>query len=526
MSELIETGAPDRKDVLKRLILDLHAGTTPDVVQRQLVRLLGQVPYGLVVEVEQELVEDGMPPEEVTRLCHLHSAALSGAIDTSLARRPPPGHPAQILSAENAALLREAGALLHLCGRIEVLADGDDAGPDLLSARVRVNALADVEKHYQRKEHLLFPFLEAHGITAPPQVMWGKHDEARALLRGALAALASASGATAARAIAEGSLQPFAEAIRDMVDKEEKILLPMCLDVLEEREWWEIARQSDELGWCLVEPEAEWRPAGVAVDEAAAGAGKVRLPTGTLAHAQLEAILGALPLDATFVDAEDRVRWFSHGKDRVFSRSRAVLGRKVQLCHPPSSVGTVERILDGFKAGTHDTAAFWIQHRERFVHIEYRALRGADGGYLGCLEMTQDLTEKRALQGEQRLLAWQAPTAPEPQPARTPADGHGCAHATAGGPTAAAPPSGPRPAWVEAVRVVSTLDARPLLATGAHPVGQVMAALGGLAEGEAFVLVTPFVPGPLLEKAQAIGCVAHSEAGAAGEFRTWFGRVG
>ena len=121
---------------------------------------------------------------------------------------------------------------------------------------------------------------------------------------------------------------------------------------------------------------------------------------------ELEAILNALPLDATFVDADDRVRYFTHGAERVFARSRAVIGRKVQHCHPPSSVDTVARILEGFRSGRQDRAAFWIEMRGRFVHIEYVALRDAGGAYLGCLEVTQDLTAKRALTGEQRLLSW------------------------------------------------------------------------------------------------------------------------
>ncbi|WP_049768550.1 DUF438 domain-containing protein [Anaeromyxobacter sp. Fw109-5] len=526
MSELIETGAPPRKDLLKHLILQLHGGVAPDAVQRQLVRLLGQVPYGLVVEVEQELLADGMPAAEVTRLCHLHSAALQGAIDLSGVRTPPAGHPARVFSEENAALAKQVQALEHAADALDAVVSEGGAGVHLLQARVRVNALTDVEKHYLRKEHLLFPFLERHGITGPPQVMWGKHDQTRALLRAAHAALASAAGdPAAARALSDGALRPLASAIRDMVDKEENILLPMALDVLDEREWWEIARQSDEIGYCLVEPEASWRPDSVDATEAAAPAARVKLPTGSLAPAELEAILGALPLDATFVDAEDRVRWFSHGKERVFSRSRAVIGRKVQFCHPPSSVGTVETILAGFRAGTQDRASFWIQLRGRFVHIEYRALRDVSGAYLGCLEVTQDLTEKRALAGEQRLLSWEATAQQASAPVQA-------CPAHPGAPSAAAPhparaeSAAARPAWLEGARVSRSLDARPLLAAGAHPVQEVMQELATLAPGAVFELVAPFVPGPLLERARAAGCLAHSEQEAPGLVRTWFTRGG
>jgi len=409
MSELIDNTGLDRKDLLKHLILQLHVGAAPAQVQKQLVRLLGQVPYGLVVEVEQELIEDGMPPEEVTRLCHLHGAALEGAIDLSGAAVAPPGHPVQVFQRENAALRAELDGLADVAGRLDGLADDAPAGDALLGVRGRLNALTDVEKHYLRKEHLLFPYLEKHGITGPPKVMWAKHDEARALLRGALEALAAAPGSAGeARSAIALAVRPAAQAIRDMIDREENILLPMSLDTLDELEWWEIARQSAEIGFCLVDPEEGWRPASVPASEVEAplDGGRIRLPTGSIGVKELEAILNALPIDATFVDADDRVRYFTHGRERVFARSRAILGRKVQYCHPPSSVDRVDRILEGFRSGKRDRAAFWIEMRGRFVHIEYVALRDAAGTYLGCLEVTQDLTEKRALTGEQRLVSW------------------------------------------------------------------------------------------------------------------------
>jgi DUF438 domain-containing protein len=409
MSELIDNGAQGRKDLLKHLILQLHVGAAPAQVQKQLVRMLGQVPYGLVVEVEQELIEDGMPPEEVTRLCHLHGAALQGAIDLSAAAVAPPGHPVHTFQQENAALTAELVGLDEAAPELDGLSDEDPVGETLHAIRARLNALTDVEKHYLRKEHLLFPYLEKHGITGPPKVMWAKHDETRALLHGALEALAAAPGtAGEARAALALTVRPAAQAIRDMIDREENILLPMAQDTLDELEWWEIARQSAEIGFCLVDPSEAWRPAAAPAQaaEATADAARIRLPTGSFTATELEAILNALPLDATFVDAEDRVRYFTHGRDRVFARSRAVLGRKVQYCHPPSSVDTVDRILEGFRAGKHDRAAFWIEKRGRFVHIEYVALRDTAGTYLGCLEVTQDLTERRALTGEQRLLSW------------------------------------------------------------------------------------------------------------------------
>jgi PAS domain S-box-containing protein len=113
-----------------------------------------------------------------------------------------------------------------------------------------------------------------------------------------------------------------------------------------------------------------------------------------------------MPVDITFVDKNDQVKYFSQGKERIFDRNRAIIGRDVRMCHPPSSVHVVEKILNDFKSGNETTAAFWIQMQGRFIHIEYFALRDPDGNYLGVLEVSQDLTEKRSLQGEQRILSY------------------------------------------------------------------------------------------------------------------------
>jgi DUF438 domain-containing protein len=101
------------------------------------------------------------------------------------------------------------------------------------------------------------------------------------------------------------------------------------------------------------------------------------------------------------------VRFFSEGPDRVFERTKAVLGRKVQHCHPPASVHIVEEIVSSFRAGRQDVAEFWIQLKGRFVHIRYFAVRGDDRSYLGTLEVTQDLTRLRQLEDERRLLNWE-----------------------------------------------------------------------------------------------------------------------
>jgi DUF438 domain-containing protein len=216
----------------------------------------------------------------------------------------------------------------------------------------------------------------------------------------------------ALRGVVALALKPASDAVAGMIFKEERILLPMAYEAILEGEWAEIAKQEPEYGYCLYDPPVAWRPAGAEETEAPeTPAGRIRLPSGSFSPEELLAVLSTMPIDMTFVDADDRVRFFTQGKERIFSRSRSIIGRQVQFCHPPSSVHTVEEILAAFKAGTQERAAFWIELRGRFVHIEYFALRGEGGKYLGCLEVSQDLTEKRALTGERRLLEWEKPAA-------------------------------------------------------------------------------------------------------------------
>ena len=407
MSELIDNSRK-RMDLLKHLILEIHQGCAPAQVQQQLTRMLGTLPYGEVMTVEQELIAEGLPHEEVLKLCDQHTAALQGKIDVSQAKTAPDGHPVHVWQEENRALEEVLSKLSTLFDGINALAEDESPDRLLLDVRMQFNLLMDVDKHYRRKENLLFPFMEKHGITGPPKVMWGKHDEARAALKNAIEILtAGGLDATGAKAAAEFIFKRAAAAIDGMIFKEENILFPMCMDTLTEQEWFEIAEQSAEIGFCLYDPKVEWVPEGAVIREKAElFDGRIVMDTGSFSLKELEAILGALPVDLTFVDADDRVKYFSHGGERIFDRNRAILGREVQFCHPPHSVHIVNKILDDFRSGRQNKAEFWINLRGKFVHICYYAVRGPLGEYLGTLEVTMDLTRLRALEGERRLLAY------------------------------------------------------------------------------------------------------------------------
>ena len=407
MSEIINN-SQKRKELLKHMILQLHSGEAPDQVRSRLVELLRSIPYGEVVEVEQELIWEGLPEEEVLKFCDIHTAVLDGHIDQTGAKLIPPGHPVDTFKKENRELEKLIDEMEQLLGIAPYLKP-DEVRGWLVKLHARFNQLLDVDKHYQRKEYLLFPYLEKLEITGPPKVMWGKHDETRELIKAALEAV-SAPGEILpeeALTLAEMVFQPAVQAVNDMIMKEEEILLPMAMDKLTDSDWYNIYLQTMEFGYCLYDPQEEWKPEDVEVGEVQyGGQNLVQLSTGNFSLEEMEALFKILPIDLTFVDKNDKVRFFSLGPDRIFTRNRAILGRDVRNCHPPSSVDIVDRILEDFKSGKENSAAFWINFKGKFIYIEYFALRGKDGGYLGTVEFTQDLTRQRSLEGEQRLLSY------------------------------------------------------------------------------------------------------------------------
>jgi DUF438 domain-containing protein len=408
MSELIDNRA-HRIRALKDIIKHLHAGQAPEQVKDRLTQIVRQTDYSEIVAMEQELMAEGVPACEIASMCDLHSQVTRDVLVQMPPRQFPPGHPASVFGLENQALREELARLRGAMSEVRSLPeDGDPAAP-LARWREAFNNLMDVEKHYQRKEHCLFPFLEKYGITGPPKVMWAKHDQTRALLKDLGQAL-SRPGVPAAgwRSLAASAGETVAGAIEEMIYKEDNILLPMCIDRFTEDDWAEIWASSPRYGWCLVAPADDWRPAVPVIPkglELPATEG-IQLPSGNLSVEQLLALFAALPVDLTFVDADDRVGFFSEGPDRIFARSRAIIGRKVQHCHPPKSVDVVDRIVNDFREGRRSVAEFWIQMHGRFVHIRYFAVRSEAGQYLGTLEVTQDITRIRALEGERRLLQY------------------------------------------------------------------------------------------------------------------------
>ena len=407
---------PERQIKLKEIIGRLHAGSPVGEVKREFAKLIQGVSAAEIAAMEQSLIEGGMPVEEVQRLCEVHVQVF----EASLAKGGTPagmaGHPIHSMIEENKLARKKVSALKtaarRWAWRIGTREDAADALEDLSAIAI----------HYTRKENQLFPYLERQGFTGPSRVMWGKHDEIRALFKDAKDALDGEPRAFGRIA------RSLAAKVQKMIFMEEHILIPEARRRLSEREWAEIRRGEEAIGFAWIQP-ASLYDAGIVlassapVEAAAARAEAVEaapkaaapsaeaadlldLATGRLPKGLLDLALRTMPIDISIIDEHDKVLYYSDSPHRLFPRSPAAIGRDVHNCHPQKSVATVEKILQAFKNKEKSKARFWIEMGGRFILIEYFALYGADGAYRGTLEVSQDLTELRALQGQRRLLDW------------------------------------------------------------------------------------------------------------------------
>jgi DUF438 domain-containing protein len=410
MSEIIDN-RKQRIEIMKSLVRQLHNGSSEEKIKKQLETMLGEADYSDVFVMEVQLIEEGISEESIRELCDTHTRVLSSHLDLQETPETNPGHPIHTFIQENKELIKLTQQIRLLIKKVDDLEIDQDALPLMQEIQGLLNELMDVDKHYRRKENLLFPYFEKKDISGPPSVMWGKHDETREILKMTIRGLQETDHIQADEAKAYNlfAVSTALESVEDMIYKEEKILFPTAMDILTEQEWYEIYLETPEIGFCLYVPEFEWIPEGgshLETKRTSAQSGRIQMPTGAFQLDELINAFSILPVDLTFVDKDDTVRYFSPGKDRIFDRSRTILGRKVQYCHPPKSVHIVNQILEDFKSGRQDQARFWINLGPRTIYIVYYALRGDDGSYQGTLEVTQDITEIRQLEGERRLLEY------------------------------------------------------------------------------------------------------------------------
>ena len=391
-----------RTDQLKSYLKRLGQGESLESVRADFVREFGEVEASEIMKAEQELLQEGTPLAEVQKLCDVHSALFHGAtreekianaekaVQEALKRQASfpqgdysnkaeraaaleaiPGHPLRTLTRENdtlAGLLHEIRTVLAQKGEVsELLAQ-----------------LRGLSLHYGKKGDLLYPLLKVrYGISGPSDVMWTVDDE----IRDELAALV--------REDERGDwwytrLDNVVKRVDEIIYKEQNILFPICAVNFTEAEWQGIYRDAKDYGVCFGVENEVWEEAERVVTAVSVSGSEIVMPGGHLTPVQVAALLNTIPMEITFVDADNINRFFNEGP-KVFKRPGMAIDRDVFSCHPPKIEPMVRTILDDFRAGRRNKVSIWMEKDGRAMLVIYMAVRDRDGNYLGTVELVQDM---------------------------------------------------------------------------------------------------------------------------------------
>ncbi|MDF2613422.1 MAG: hypothetical protein K0S71_1208 [Clostridia bacterium] len=325
----------------------------------------------------------------------------------------PLGHPIRTY-------LDETDAIKNLLNQMEVLLQKKFIKNQWLEIYEK---LSQINIHFSRKQNQLFAALERKGFDKPSKVMWTLDNNIKNIIKESQVHLDEN------RDDAFMNLQSeVIEMVRDMMVKEVEILFPTAIELLSEKDFIEMRIGDDEIGYCLIESPLPYPLSdkkeqipdtqNELLNDLAEVLNKhgilnksgkddiLDVSQGKLTLEQINLIFKHLQVDLSFVDENEIVKFYSDTKHRVFPRSAGVIGREVQNCHPRESVETVEKIIKAFRAGEQDKAEFWLEINGKFIYIIYNAVRDERGNFRGVLEMMQDVTHIRSLQGSQRLLSW------------------------------------------------------------------------------------------------------------------------
>ena len=401
---------PKPKHIIKEIIKQLHEGKKPEELKERFREVLRDIGPTEIAQVEQELINEGMPRDEIRKLCDVHLAILKESLNKHKVQVEP-DHPIHVFMEEHKAIQQSLEELKELINKVKSAENFEQVNEEILRLKKIADKLMEVENHNTREENVLFSYLEKHGITEPPAIMWTEHNELKEKKK-QLIKLFDTYNALQFRNFAkqlEEVGEYIIEALSGHIYKENNVLYPAALRVMTKEEWKEIKKQCDELGYCCFTPELP-RMQKTTVEtkgdvlKMPLRNGLIDFETGSLTKEEMEGLLNALPVDITFVDATGRVRYFNKAEERVFPRTKAIIGRKVENCHPPKSVHIVNQVIDDLKNGRRKSADFWIDMNQRKIYIRYFPVRNPKGEYIGIIEATSDITDIKKIEDERRLM--------------------------------------------------------------------------------------------------------------------------
>lgn len=393
-----------RQSILKDLLLRLHAGEDKDMVKKDFEEHFSGISAFEISVMERRLLGEGIVVEDIQKLCNIHASMFLGAINNPENQSDDfkkTGHPIHVLKQENLAIESSLDRIRRLLEAYLIQPE-----PEIKSGLLKqLTILWQFDNHYARKENSLFPIMERYGITVPPKVMWGVDDEIRSLFK------------QVKQSVEQDQLDHLQEKfaalkyeLEEMIVKEEEILIPMVTDIFNEDDWIKIDAETEEIGYCIVRPESKWVPERTSFEDSSdldrahnEKDTNIHFKVGHLTPNELEKMLNLLPLELSFVDANDTVKYFNVGTGRkLFPRTKNAIGRQVENCHPPKSQPIVKQLIADFKAGTRDTETLWFHARGEFVMVTYTAVRDDDGTFMGTLEYVQPIQSIIDLDGTER----------------------------------------------------------------------------------------------------------------------------
>ena len=427
--------AEDRLHILRDILLDLHHGASPESVQERFNANFAGVSAIEISLMEHELMnsDTGITFEDVMELCDVHANLFKDAVaGVDLAESDHPGHPVRVFKDENLAL---RAALIRVRRLLDSYAECDEPNSQeeiSKGLQRQLDLLGQFDRHYQRKEELFFPIMEAYGHDAPPKVMWGVDDQIRDLFE--LVRKAAAQLPQNDNQEVKATFEAFAQEFESMIFKEESILLMILLETFTQDDWLRIAAESPAYGYAIIRPSEQWQPQRVHFEAASptqpaeqnqqiidtpqgrftiqftpneAGEQVNRTTAqpfgnGYLSVEEANLILNHLPLEITFVNKEDIFQYYNDStpaQEMIFKRTPSQVGRHVELCHPPKLLPRVKKIFSALRSGKKDKFDMWFKSESRgqFVHVTYAAVRDAQGEFQGVLEYVQDIAPFRAI---------------------------------------------------------------------------------------------------------------------------------
>jgi DUF438 domain-containing protein len=414
-------------ELVKELLKAVHRGVSIEELKKRYGDVLSQISPIEIPLIEQQLIKEGISTEDILKLCDLHVELFRDFLKSRELRGVPSGHPVDLSMKENEWVLKQVEALTLYASALASATD--DARRGYFGAVKNVlTELKKIRLHYRKIQMLIFPYLERRGLVAVPRVLWGREDQVIVKIRQLLEVMSRVSAVddASAKLVSEKALE-IAREVSELVFRENKILYPAVYALFSEGEWVAIFEIASKMGWLVNVSEVDWKPSakpvlpyeidgqvspqqievlpqefksvalakGIEPDNySIKRSGDIELSTGFLTPAEVDSIFRSLPLELTYADKNDRVRFFSESKlGRGFVRTRTILGRRIEYCHPPRLEKIVRQTVDELKQGKVSYREFWTKLGDAIIRVLIVPVKGVNGEYLGTLEIVEDMTE-------------------------------------------------------------------------------------------------------------------------------------